>query len=115
MQGIRTVTVSVTPLLSDIIKELVAEWAPIDIVARLASDDQLALHLQTLAPDLVLIGIGEKDGDSVVLSLDNDLHWARVIGLSHDARHAYLLEPHGRGATQFEMSPEALIEVIQGL
>ena len=47
MRRVRTVAVTITPLLCDIISELVAERAPIDIVARLDSRYQLKL-LQTL-------------------------------------------------------------------
>ena len=48
MRRVRTVAVTIPPLLCDIISELVAERAPIDIVARLDSRYQLKL-LQTLA------------------------------------------------------------------
>jgi DNA-binding NarL/FixJ family response regulator len=113
MQDIRTVTVALTPLLSDIIKELVAEQAPIDIVASLDRSDQLAPCLYALAPDLVLIGLERNEGDGLSLSLRNAIPRATVIGLSHDASHAYLLEPHRHRAMPIEMSPEALIEAIR--
>ena len=40
-----------------LISAVVAELAPIDIVARLDRSDLLVLRLRMLAPDLVLIGL----------------------------------------------------------
>jgi DNA-binding NarL/FixJ family response regulator len=110
---LRTVTVALTPLLGDIISRVVAERAPIDIVARLDSRNQLPARLQTLAPDLVLIGLCQAEGDAIALSLCNALPRAKVIALSHDARHAYLHVPHRHRTMLNDLSPEALIEAIR--
>jgi chemotaxis response regulator CheB len=114
MHRIRTVTISITPLLSDIISQVVAEHAPIDIVARLGRSERLAQSLQMLAPNLVLIGLCQSEGDAIALSLCDALPWAKVIALSHDARHAYLPVPHRHRSALIEMSPNALIEAIRG-
>jgi DNA-binding NarL/FixJ family response regulator len=114
MRSLRVVTVTITPLLADIISQLVGERVPIDIVARLDSRDQLASRLQTLAPNLVLIGLDRDEGGTIALSLRDALPWARVIALSHDSRHAYLAVPPRRRATLIDLSPEALIEAIRG-
>src|SRR5947209_11223700 len=53
MRPLPTVTVPITPLLGDIISQVVAVRTPIQIVARLNSRDQLELRLQILAPNLV--------------------------------------------------------------
>jgi len=113
MLHLRTVTVALTPLLGDIISQVVAERAPIDIVARLGSRDQLAPRLQSLAPDLILIGLCQAEGDAIALSLRNALPQAKVIALSHDARHAYLHVPYRHRTTLIDLSPEALIEAIR--
>jgi len=107
MLHLRTVTVALTPLLGDIISQVVAERAPIDIVARLAP------RLQSLAPDLILIGLCQAEGDAIALSLRNALPQAKVIALSHDARHAYLHVPYRHRTTLIDLSPEALIEAIR--
>jgi DNA-binding NarL/FixJ family response regulator len=113
MEPLRTVTVAITPLLGDIINQAVAERAPIEIVARLDSRDQLAFRLQTLAPDLVLIGLGRDEGGAIGLSLRDALPRVKVIALSHDAHHAYLPAPQRHHTTLIDLSPEALIEAIQ--
>lgn len=114
MRHIRTVTVAVTPLLCAIISQVVAESVLIDIVARLDRSDQLALRLQTLAPDLVIIGLCQDEGDGIVLSLRNALPRAKVIALSHDTRQAYLPGPDRHRSVLIELSPEALSEAIRG-
>lgn len=114
MGCIRTVTVAITPLMSDIISEVVAELAPIDIVAQLNRNDQLVLHLQMLAPALVLIGLGRGEGDDITRTLRNALPRVKVIALSHDTGHAYLPGPGGHRSALIELTPEALIEAIRG-
>jgi hypothetical protein len=113
MRPLRAVTVTITPLLGDIISHVVAVRAPIDIVARLDSRDRLELRLQILAPDLVLIGLGRDEGGTIGLSLCDALPWVKVIALSHDAHHAYLPVPQRHHTTLINLSPEALIEAIQ--
>ena len=115
MRPLRTVTVAITPLLGDIIGQLVAERAPTDIVARLDSRDQVALRLQSLAPDLVLIGLRKEESSAIALSLRNAVPQAKVIALSHDAHHAYLPAPHRHDTTPVDLSPATLIEAIQNL
>jgi DNA-binding NarL/FixJ family response regulator len=114
MRPLRTVTAAITPLLGDIISQVVAERAPIDIVARLDSRNQLAPRLRTLAPDLVLIGLREEESGAIALSLHDAAPRAKVIALSHDGHHAYLLAPRRHRATLIDLSPEALIEAIRG-
>jgi hypothetical protein len=114
MRRLRTVTVRVTPLLADIINQLVAERVPIDILARLDNRDHLVRRLQTWAPDLVLIGLAPNEGGDIVFSLRNAIPRARLIALSHDAGHGYLLGPHGGPTTLIDLSPEALIAAIRG-
>ena len=105
---------AITRLLGDIISQVVAEQAPIDIVARLDGRAQLAPRLRNLAPDLVLIGLGEDEGGAIALSLGDAFPRAKVIALSHDAHHACLPVPHRHRTTLIDLSPRALIEAIRG-
>jgi hypothetical protein len=114
MRPLRTVTVTITPLLGDIISQVVAVRAPIEIVARLDSRDRLELRLRILAPNLVLIGLRQDEGGAIALSLRNAIPRARLIALSYDARHGYLLGPHRGPTTLSDLSPEALIAAIRG-
>jgi DNA-binding NarL/FixJ family response regulator len=114
MRPLRTVTVAITPLLGDIISQVVALRAPIEIVARLDSRDRLELRLQILAPNLVLIGLPTDEGGAIALSLRNALPRAKVIALSHDGHHAYLPVPHHPRTKLIDLSPKALIEAIRG-
>jgi DNA-binding NarL/FixJ family response regulator len=113
MRPLRTVTVAITSLLGDIISQVVAERVPIDIVARLDSRDQLKSRLQTLAPDLVLIGLRQDEGGAIALSLCDAFPRAKVIALSHDGDHAYLPVPRRHGTKLIDLSPKALIEAIR--
>jgi DNA-binding NarL/FixJ family response regulator len=115
MRPLRTVTVTITPLLGDIISQVVAEHAPIDVVSRLDSRDQLELRLPTLAPDLVLVGLRKGESGAIALALRSAVPRAKVVALSHDGHHAYLPAPRRHGTKLIDLSPTALIETIQGL
>jgi hypothetical protein len=106
--------VTITPLLGDIISQVVAVRAPFEIVARLDSRDRLELRLRILAPNLVLIGLRKGEGGAIALSLRNTLPRAKVIALSHDGHQAYLPVPHRHRTTLIDLSPKALIEAIRG-
>ena len=114
MRPLRTVTVTITPLLGDIISQVVTVQAPIEIFARLDSRDRLELRLRILAPHLVLIGLRKDEDAAIALSLRNTLPRAKVIALSHDGHHAYLPVPDHPRTTLIDLSPKALIEAIRG-
>ncbi|MEO8714663.1 MAG: hypothetical protein ABI369_06595 [Acetobacteraceae bacterium] len=113
MPGIRTVFVTLPPLLGDIIRRLMERRVPLDVVDVLDSRDALAERLRLLAPALILIGLDPGEDDAVAASLAIALAGARVLALAHDARAASLHEAGKAPRALPDPSPRELIEAIR--
>jgi hypothetical protein len=115
MAGIRTVVVTMSPLLSDIVEQSVIGHVVLDIVARLDLRNLIEERLQRLNPELVLIGLQPDETDEIGRALLSLVPTARVIAFSSDARHAYLHLMVAHRVTLFNVAPPLLIEAIRGL
>jgi DNA-binding NarL/FixJ family response regulator len=111
---VRTVLVTLSPLLADIVKQLVGDQIGLDIVARFDRRALLSTKLPQIAPDLVLVGLRSHEADGVGRSVLEFLPTAKVISLSSDARQAYLHEMRPHRAIIVDVSARALIEAIRG-
>src|SRR4051794_1157952 len=114
LANIRTVTVTLSTLLGEIIERVVMKQVELEVVARL--DDQTALceRLRLLAPDLVLIGLRPGQTDAIAGSMLACVPAAKVIVFTSDGRHAYLHEMRAHRAALIDVTPEALIAAIVG-
>jgi DNA-binding NarL/FixJ family response regulator len=113
--NIRTVVVTMSPLLSDIIKQLLIHQTVLDVIAEFDTRDALEERLRNTAPNLILIGLRPGEGDGIGLSFLALVPAAKVIAFSSDGRHAYLHEMRAHRAALIEVSPQALIDAILGL
>jgi DNA-binding NarL/FixJ family response regulator len=103
-----------SPMLSDIIKQLLVRQASLDVVAEFESRDWLEQRLPVIAPNLILIGLRPREADGIGLSLLGLVPGAKVIAFSNDGRHAYLHEMRAHRAALIDVSPQALIDAILG-
>src|SRR5262245_54175292 len=110
--SVRTVMVTMSPLLGDIIKQLTAGKFVLDIVAHLDSRISLGRKLRKIAPDLVLLGLRSHETDRIGRTLLTLIPTARVIAFSSDARLAYLHEMRPHRVAIMDVSARALAEVI---
>ena len=111
---LRTVTVTIAPLLADIIEQLVQRHVALDIVARFDDCGVLEAKLPGIAPDLVLIGLRSNESDWIGHHVLKLVPMARVIGFSSDARDVYLYELCVDRAALIDVSALRLIEAIRG-
>ena len=114
MAAIRTVMVTVSPILRDLITELMAGHGHLDVVGELDTRDRLEEQLRALAPDLILIGLGRDEGDEIGLSLMRFLPNAKVIAFSSDLRHAFVHRMQPQRIALLDVSPQMLIDTIMG-
>jgi DNA-binding NarL/FixJ family response regulator len=112
MDVIRTVTVTLPLVLSDIIASLVEDRARLNIVARLRNRSEIAARFPVLAPDLILIGLRVGESDAVAAAALVLVPSARVVALSFGGRDAYVHEAHAGRAALPDLSPAALVDVI---
>ena len=114
MTAIRTVTVTMAPMFRDLIVGLMAGYGNLDVVENLDTRDRLEEQLRALAPDLVLIGLGEDEADEIALPLARLLPDAKVIAFSRDRRHAFVHRMHPQRTALLDVSPKMLIDSILG-
>jgi DNA-binding NarL/FixJ family response regulator len=112
VESIRTVTVTLPRMLSDIIASLVADRARLNVVARLRDRSETEARFPLLAPDLILIGLHPGESDAFAAAALALVPTARVVALSFDGRDAYVHEAHARRAALLDVSPAALVDVI---
>jgi len=110
---IRTVTVTMSPMLRDLVVGLVAGQASLNVVRELATRDGLEEQLQSLSPELILIGLGRNEGDEIRGdSLIRLLPNAKVIAFASDGRSAFVHRMRAQRTALHDVSSQMLIDAI---
>ena len=113
MSGIRTVMVTMPVMLSDLVKRLAPGRVELEVVAQLGTRHALALRLQQLRPDLVLIGLRRTESDLLITTLLALLPKAKFIVFSHDARTVIGYELRLTKTGLSDLSPDAFFDFIR--
>ncbi len=115
MISIRTVTITMPPLFRDLITASIARHGNVDVIAELDTRDAIEQRLQSLAPQLVLIGLGRGEGDAIGPALARFVPNAKVIAFSSDGRHAFVHRMHQPREILLDISPQQLIDAVLDL
>ena len=106
MAVIRTLVVTVSPLLTDLVTAVLQPRLPLDVIDVLPSRERLVEQLRELAPDLVLLGLLGAETDACARPLLAALPSARFVVLAANGQHAWLYEmrPHRSALTDVSVS-----------
>jgi DNA-binding NarL/FixJ family response regulator len=110
--AIRTVTLTMSPLLRDLIMGLMAGRRDLDVVEELDTRAGLEERLRALAPDLILIGLDKNEAEEIGVTLVRLLPNAKVIALSNDGRHAFVYRMHPQRTELLDVSAQMLVDTI---
>jgi DNA-binding NarL/FixJ family response regulator len=110
--AIRTVMITMSPIFRDLIKQLTAEHRDLNVVAALDTREGLEERLRSLAPELILVGLGRNEGDEVGLSLVRFLPNTKVFAFSSDRRTAFVHRMQPQRTVLRDVSPQMLIDTI---
>jgi hypothetical protein len=110
---LRTVVVTLSRLLSELVISVLSPEIVVDVIEILATRERIIERLRDLAPDLVLIGLLDSEADTVALSLLPALPFARILVLASNGEHAWLYDSGGRFARLSNVSVDALREALQ--
>jgi DNA-binding NarL/FixJ family response regulator len=110
----RAVFVTVPPLLSELIAEVVSQQIDLKLIARLGEGDVLTERLPALAPDLVIIGLRRGETDEIGPLALGLVPNAKVLVISNDGRCAYLHEMRPHRKVFFDFSPTNLLAALAG-
>jgi DNA-binding NarL/FixJ family response regulator len=109
---LRTVVVTLSPLLRELLTSVLSPEIVVDVIEVLATRERVVERLRELGPDLVLIGLLDSDADAVVSLLLPALPSVRILVLASNGEHAWLYES-GRFLKLSNVSVAALKEALQ--
>jgi chemotaxis response regulator CheB len=111
--AVRTLVVTVSPLLTELVIGMLQPHFALDIVGALKTRDGLTEKLRAVAPDLVLLGLLATETDDFVRSLLVTIPLAQVLALPSNGQHAWLYEMRPRRTVVTNLSAAALTRVLK--
>src|SRR5262245_29899607 len=99
-------------MLREIIREVTAKVADIDIVAELAGSLDDSEDVMAARPDVVVVG-AEHASDAAVTGLLRRCCGVRVLGITLDGAQTTLYEMRPHRVALGELGPAALVSVIR--
>jgi hypothetical protein len=109
---VRTVVVTVSPLLADLVIDVLRPRLRVEVAAILPTRERLADHLQALMPDLVVLGIGDTESDEIVGPLATALPTAMFLVVAANARQAWL---HGTRPNREVLNDFSVADLVEAL
>ena len=112
MAGVRTLAVTVSPLLRELVTSILQPHLPLEIIAVLETRERLAECLHEFAPDLVLLGLAGAESDASARALLGVLPSAKILALAPNGQHAWLYEMREHCTALPDLSPPALTGLL---
>jgi DNA-binding NarL/FixJ family response regulator len=111
--AVRTLIVTVSPLLADLVKTVLRPHLFLDVVEVLSTRDRLMERLHDLSPDLVLLGLLNSEDDSCAVPLLAALVSVRILALAANGAQAWLYEAGPHRTALSKLSPSDLIDALK--
>jgi DNA-binding NarL/FixJ family response regulator len=109
---VRTLVVTVAPLLADLIQKVLRPNLTLDIVGVLSTRESLPQHLRVLAPDLLLLGLTQSETDAIALPLLATVPSAAILVVAPSGQHAWLYEMQPHRSAMLDLSVAALARAL---
>jgi len=109
---VRTLVVTVAPLLAELAIGVLRPHMSLDVVAVLDARDRLEEHLRSRAPDLVIMGLAPGESDDCALSVLAALPFSEVLALDPSGKHAWLHEMRPHRTAMIDFSAAALVRAL---
>ena len=108
----RAIIVTLPTFLRDVIATLAEDRLPLNIIADLDRRADVAAALESLVPDLVVVGLRAGETDDVGRDILARIPSARVIAISDGGRNAYVHEMCACRTVLLDVSADALATAI---
>lgn len=112
MDNMRTLAVTISPLLAGLIAEVLKPRLSLDLVGVVQNRATLADSLRKLTPDLVVFGLIGEETDAAALPFRAVLPSAVILVLSFNGHYAWLYERSGRRIVLSNLSVSALADAL---
>jgi DNA-binding NarL/FixJ family response regulator len=113
--GVRTLVVTLSPLLADLVASVLRPHLPLDVIGVLHTHEGLAEKLRELRPELILLGLENGEKDSCARPLLAVLPSARILVLTKNGQHAWLYKMRPHRTALVDVSPPSLIGALSAL
>jgi chemotaxis response regulator CheB len=113
LAGVRTLIVTVSPLLADLVKAVLQPHLLLDVVEVLSTRHRMMERLQDLSPDLVLLGLLNGEDDACAVPILAALLSVRILVLAANGAQAWLYESGLHRTALPKLSSSDLIEVLK--
>ena len=113
MASVRTLIVTVSPLLADLVKAVLRPHLILDVVEVLSTRHRLMERLQDISPDLVLLGLLNGEDDTCAVPILAALLSVRILVLAANGAQAWLYEAGPHRTALPKLSSTDLIDAIK--
>jgi chemotaxis response regulator CheB len=111
----RVAIVTIPPLFGDILRQILAGQAAIEIVAQIDRRSGLRRRLRAARPDFILIGLRRGETDAVALSILTALPNAKVVAFSNDFHRVWIHQMQPHRTEMHDFSLDAMIALLKRL
>jgi chemotaxis response regulator CheB len=111
----RVAIVTISPLFGDILRQILAGQAAIEIVAQIDRRSRLRQRLRAARPDCILIGLRRGETDAVALSILTALPNAKVVAFSNDFHRVWIHQMQPHRTEMHDFSLDAMIALLKRL
>jgi chemotaxis response regulator CheB len=111
----RVAIVTIPPLFGDILRQILAGQAAIEIVAQIDRRSRLRQRLRAARPDFILIGLRRGETDAVALSILTALLNAKVVAFSNDFHRVWIHQMQPHRTEMHDFSLDAMIALLKRL
>jgi DNA-binding NarL/FixJ family response regulator len=110
---VRSVFVTVPPLLAAIVTEALSRDVELELLANLEQRAALQKRLRALHPDLVVIGLANGESDDMGITLLTQLPNTRFVLINASGDYAYIHEMRPARRVLHDFSPDNLLAAIR--
>ena len=111
----RVAIVTIPPLFGDILRQILAGQAAIEIVAQIDRRSRLRQRLRAARPDFILVGLRRGETDAVALSILTALPNAKVVAFSTDFHRVWIHQMQPHRTEMHDFSLDAMIALLKRL
>jgi DNA-binding NarL/FixJ family response regulator len=109
---LRTLVVTLSPFLCELVTSVLAPEISVDVVGVLPTRERLVEGMREIAPDIVLLGLGEGEAETADPLLRRTSSVARILALARNGKSAWLYESPHRRVTLSDLSVASLKEAL---
>lgn len=113
MEPIRVLLAQMPAILRDILRRAIAEQADMTVAGEIADLDQLPGIGDAAAPDVVIVGLDEKELPPPCLRLLEARPGLKILVVAAGGREAVLHQSSGAATSVAEVSAEGILRAIR--